>query len=149
MRCWVASSPMLPLTLESWTKMMSPGPSTSPRPPAPLSEVKELKGATEVPLPPGAAEPFTYQITGLKVRVTVAVSLAGAPQAGVSLTVYWKLVLVTPGEGTKLNEPLALRCSVPSAKVQSNGATPSAQPATLVMAIGSPSTGSESLSRTP
>src|SRR5436305_1186965 len=62
---------MLPVTLESCTKMMSPGPSTSPRPPAPLSEVKELNGAVDVPSPPGAAEPFTYQIIGPKVRLTV------------------------------------------------------------------------------
>ena len=100
---------MLPLTLELWTKMIAPGASTSPRPPAPLSEVKELNGVTEVPSPPGAAEPFTYQIIWLKVRVTVPVALAGAPHAGVSLTVYWNVALVTPGAGTKLNEPLALR----------------------------------------
>src|SRR5436305_14096238 len=140
---------MLPVTLESCTKMMSPGPSTSPRPPAPLSGVKELNGAVDVPSPPGAAEPFTYQIIGLKVRLTVPVALAGAPHAGASVTVYWKVALPTPAAGTKLNEPLALRCSVPLAKVQSNGATVSAQPTTPVMEMGSPSTVSASLSSTP
>ncbi len=41
-----------------------------------------LKGLAEVPLPPAAAEPLTYQIMSNSVSVTVPVAVAGVPAAG-------------------------------------------------------------------
>jgi hypothetical protein len=50
---------MLPVTAEVWTKIVSPGESASP---TPFRDAKLLNGAIDVPLPPAAADPFTYQI---------------------------------------------------------------------------------------
>src|ERR1044071_10431147 len=105
MRCWSSSSSMPPLTVELWTKMMELLSSTSPAPNAPLSDEKSLNGDAEVPSPPEAAEPFTYQIMWVMLIVTVPVELCGTPADGWSVAMYWKLALVTPGAGMKLNVP--------------------------------------------
>src|ERR1043165_4498943 len=138
----------VPFTVEFSTKMMSLMLSTSPAPPAPFSVEKSLNGEDDVPSPPAAAPPFTYQIMWAMLIVTVPVELAGTPNDGWSVTTYWNVALVTPAAGLKLNVPFAFIDSVPEANVQSNGAVLSAQPTMPVTTSGSPSA-SVSLCRTP
>ena len=61
--------------------------------------VSELSGARDVPLPPAAASFLTYQTISAIVKVTVPLTLAAVPCAGVSVTVYVKLPVVAPGAG--------------------------------------------------
>src|SRR3954464_7252120 len=89
--------------------MVSPAASTSPPPPAPLSNANELKGCSEEPSPPAAALSSTYQMCG-PVKLTVAV-LVTAPAVGVLPSVTVKenesLALVSPTLGVNTKSPSA------------------------------------------
>src|SRR3954468_20768513 len=114
--------------------MVSPAPSTSPPPPAPLSEASELNGCSEEPLPPAAALSSTYQICG-PVKLIVAV-LVTVPAVGVLPSVTGKenesLALVSPTLGVNTKSPSAWIVTDPPSAVAT-------VPATKVSALG-PST---------
>ena len=54
-----------------------------------------MNGSLDVPVPGPATAPSTYQFRPCSVRFTVTMTLAGRPDEGVSVAMYWKLSLVT------------------------------------------------------
>src|SRR3954451_18236118 len=111
--------------------MVSPAPSTSPAPPAPLSDASELKGCSEEPFPPAAALSSTYQICGpvkLIVAVFVTVPAVGAlPSVTVNENESLAFVYPTLGVNTKspwawiVTNPPSAVATVPATKVSAFG----------------------------